>query len=134
MGSKILMVEHDQDDRWLTEEAFHAEGISDGIEFIYGADLEDYIENPDNRPPMIILSMNAQPFNGVDLIRRIRETDGYANVPVVVLSESALPADVRASYAAGASSFIIKPASYSDALFKMKSFINYWFHTVELPS
>jgi DNA-binding response OmpR family regulator len=134
MGSKILMIEHDPDDRWLTEETFQAEGFSDGIEFICGADLEDHMRDEDNRPPMIILSMNAQPFNGVDLIRQIRDTEGYETVPIVVLSESALPADVQESYAAGASSFIIKPANYGDALFKIKSFINYWFRTVELPS
>jgi len=52
---------------------------------------------------------------------------------VIVLSESALPDDVASSYSAGATSFILKPASYSDALFKMRSFINYWFRTVELP-
>lgn len=68
------------------------------------------------------------------MIRQIRDTEGYETVPIVVLSESALPADVQESYAAGASSFIIKPASYGDALFKIKSFINYWFRTVELPS
>lgn len=134
MGSKILMIEHDPDDRWLTDETFREEGISDGIEFICGADLEDYIRDQDNRPPMIILSLNAQPYNGMDLIRKIRDTEGYESVPIVVLSESALPADVQESYTAGASSFIIKPASYSDALFKIKSFINYWFRTVELPS
>lgn len=133
MGSKILMIEHDPDDRWLTEETFHAEGMEGDIQFIYGAELHSYLQDPANRPPMIMLSMNAQPFNGVDLIRQIREADGYANVPVVVLSESALPGDVQASYAAGANSFILKPASYSDALFKIKSFINYWFRTVELP-
>lgn len=134
MSSKILMIEHDPDDRWLTEEAFHAEGIEGGVQFIYGAELHPYLQDPANRPPMIMLSMNAQPFNGVDLIRQIRETDGYENVPVVVLSESALPEDVQASYSAGANSFILKPASYSDALFKIKSFINYWFRTVELPA
>jgi len=134
MGSKILMIEHDPDDRWLTEETFQAEGMEGDIQFIYGADLQAYLEDPGNRPPMILLSLNAQPFNGMDLIREIRNTEGYERVPIVVLSESALPADVQSSYAAGASSFILKPASYNDALFKMRSFINYWFRTVELPS
>jgi CheY-like chemotaxis protein len=134
MSSKILMIEHDPDDRWLTEETFQAEGIEGGIQFICGADLDAYLQDPGNKPPMILLSMNAQPFNGMDLIRQIRETDGYASIPLVVLSEHALPEDIQASYAAGASSFIIKPDSYSDALFKIKSFINYWFRTVELPA
>lgn len=134
MGSKILMVEHDPDDRWLTVETFQAEGISDGVEFIYGADLEDYIQDPDNRPPLIILNMNAQPFNGMDLVRQIRDRQGFETVPIVVLSESALPDVVQAAYTAGATSFILKPGSYNEALFKIKSFINYWFRTVVLPS
>jgi DNA-binding response OmpR family regulator len=128
------MIEHDADDRWLTEETFQAEGINDGIDFIYSADLQDYLDDPGNRPPLILLNLNAQPFNGVDLIRLIRDTVGYERVPVIMLSESSLPADVLSSYSAGATSFIKKPSSYTDALFKIKSFINYWFRTVELPA
>ncbi|MDO6434888.1 response regulator [Flavitalea sp. BT771] len=134
MGAKVLMIEHDPDDRKLTEETFRAEGMIGDIQFIYGVELSAYLEDPANRPPMILLSMNAQPYNGMDLIRKIRDTEGYQRVPVIVLSESASPDDVASSYSAGATSFILKPASYSDALFKMRSFINYWFRTVELPA
>jgi len=128
------MIEHDPDDRRLTEETFRAEGMIGDIQFIYGVELTAYLGDPDNRPPMILLCMNAHPYNGVDLIRQIRETEGYERVPVIVLSESAAPDVVASSYSAGATSFILKPASYSDALFKMRSFINYWFRTVELPA
>jgi len=134
MAGRILMVEHDQDDRWLTEETFQSEGFEGGIEFLYPAELSAYLENPDNRPTLILLSMNAQPFDGMDLIRQIRGTEGYEKIPLIVLSESALPEDVLSSYAAGASSFIQKPASYGDTVFKVRSFINYWFRTVELPA
>ncbi|HEY8970614.1 MAG TPA: response regulator [Puia sp.] len=134
MTGRILMVEHDQDDRWLTEETFQSEGFEGGIEFIYPAELLDYLESPANRPALILLNLNAQPFDGLDLIRQIRGTEGYKKVPLIVLSESALPENVLSSYSAGASSFIQKPASYNDTIFKIRSFINYWFHTVELPA
>ena len=134
MAGRILIVEHDQDDRWLTEETFHSEGFEGGIDFIYPAELSAYLGSPDNRPSLILLNMNAQPFDGMDLIRQIRDTEGYEKVPLIVLSESALPGDVLSSYTAGASSFIQKPASYSDTIFKVRSFINYWFRTVELPA
>lgn len=130
------MVEHDQDDRWITEETFQSEGFEGGLDFIYPAELSAYLNDPDpgDMPSLILLSRNAQPFDGMDLIRQIRDTEGYEKVPLIVLSETALPADVLSSYAAGASSFIQKPASYSDTIFKIRSFINYWFHTVELPA
>jgi len=68
------------------------------------------------------------------LIKTIRAARGWQLTPIVVLSESARQDEIIACYAAGASSFIKKPASYADTLFKIKAFINYWGHTVELPT
>ncbi|HMH23756.1 MAG TPA: hypothetical protein VK563_18350 [Puia sp.] len=42
-------------------------------------------------------------------------------------------AGVEKSYSSGANSFIKKPDSYENTIFKIKTFINYWFATVELP-
>jgi DNA-binding NarL/FixJ family response regulator len=77
--------------------------------------------------------MNANPCNGIDLIRQIRDEHGSGSSPIIVLSETALPEEIRASYSAGASSFIKKPSAYSDVLEKIQSFISYWSHTAELP-
>lgn len=134
MGSKILMIEHDSDDRWLTEETFQAEGFPNGIEFIHEAELPAYLRGPGHRPALIMLSLHTRLAEGLEMIKDIRRTEGYDKVPVVVLSENSLPSNVAACYAAGATSFIQKPAMYSDTLFKIKSFINYWFRTVELPA
>jgi len=87
-----------------------------------------------HRPHLILLSMNTRPYTGIDLLRLIRAEKSYEAVPIIVLSESALPEEIRASYTAGASSFIKKPSGYADALSKIKAFIAYWRNTVELPS
>ncbi|HEY4151554.1 MAG TPA: hypothetical protein VGM41_21595 [Chitinophagaceae bacterium] len=49
-----------------------------------------------------------------------------------MLSNTTRPEDVQESYSCGANSYITKPADYEGALFKISSFINYWFQTVEL--
>ena len=134
MTPRILMIENDADDRLLTEETFRAEGVDVHIDFIYSVELATALQDTAHRPQLILLNINAQPYHGVDLIRVIRATEGYESVPIVVLSEMVLSGEVQAVYDAGASSFIQKPASYGDTLFKIKSFINYWFHTVELPA
>ena len=59
------MVEHDQDDRWLTEETFQSEGFAGGLDFIYPAELSAYLNDPGNMPSLILLNMNAQPFDGM---------------------------------------------------------------------
>lgn len=131
---RILMVENDQDDRLLTEKTFQMEKQAARIKYIFGVDLPAFLQKNEYKPQLILLSMVAQPYSGIEMIRQIRATEGYNSVPIVILSESMLPDEVHAAYAAGAHSFIKKPATYGDTLFKIRSFINYWFHTVEFPS
>ena len=128
----ILMIENDEDDRILTKEHFQMDWPEALIEFVSPLDLPFRLRLG-RRPQLIILSMNAKPCNGIDLIRQIREARGYASSPIIVLSETALPEEISASYSAGASSFIKKPSAYADTLAKIKSFIAYWAHTAELP-
>lgn len=132
MDPLILMIENDEDDRLLTNEHFQMDWPEASIEFVSPIDLSRRLRYG-RRPQLIILSMSARPYNGIELIRQIREEREYASSPIIVLSETALPEEIRASYSAGASSFIKKPSGYADALAKIKSFIAYWAHTVELP-
>lgn len=128
----ILMIENDDDDRLLTEENFQRNWPEAQVEFVSSSDVAHRLRHG-RRPQLIILSMNAKPYHGIDLIRQIRDNREYASSPIVVLSETALPEEIRASYSAGASSFIKKPSAYSDVLEKIQSFISYWSHTAELP-
>jgi CheY-like chemotaxis protein len=128
----ILMIENDEDDRLLTKEHFQMDWPEALIEFVSPLDLPHRLRFG-RQPQLIILSMNAKPCNGIDLIGQIREERGYASSPIIVLSETALPEEISASYSAGASSFIKKPSAYADTLAKIRSFIAYWAHTAELP-
>jgi CheY-like chemotaxis protein len=127
------MIENDPDDRYLTEEVFRLNGFDPEIDFVYSTDLHAYISDPGNKPQLILLNLNAQLHEGADCIKYIRNTEGYQLTPLVVLSESARPADVQKCYSLGASSFIKKPDDYSGTLFKIKAFVDYWFQAVELP-
>jgi CheY-like chemotaxis protein len=133
MAPLILMIENDEDDRLLTKEHFQMDWPEAVIEFVSPIDLPHRLKQLGRRPQLIILSMNSRPYNGIDLIRQIREERAYASSPIIVLSETASPEEIRASYSAGASSFIKKPPAYADALTKIKAFIAYWAHTAELP-
>ena len=127
------MIENDDDDRLLTKETFQQEWPTAEIEFVRAEELAGRLPVIDP-PQLILLTMNARPYTAIGLIETIRATKGCELTPIVVLSESARQDEIAACYAAGASSFIKKPASYADTLFKIKTFINYWGHTVELPT
>lgn len=127
------MIENDSDDRFLTEDVFQAEGLDAKIDFVYSNDAGTYIENTINRPDLILLDRNTPPYAFTDMIQYIRQAEGYAGVPIIVISNTNRQEDVQQSYACGANSFIKKPDDYTGALSKIKSFINYWFQSVELP-
>jgi len=127
------MIENDSDDRFLTEEVFRAEGLDADIHFIYSTDAYSYITGTSQRPHLILLDRNTQPQEFTDIIRHIRQSEEYALVPVVVISNTNRPEDIQKSYSCGANSFIRKPDDYPGAIFKIKAFIHYWFQSVELP-
>ncbi|MBS1664357.1 MAG: response regulator [Bacteroidetes bacterium] len=133
MDPKILMIENDEDDRFLTQENFQKDWPKAVIEFVSPSELPLYLKESGNKPHLILLSMNARPYTALDLIAQLRGEQGYESTPIIVLSESAQPEEIKACYSAGASSFIKKPASYSNTLFKIKTFIDYWSQTAELP-
>ncbi|MBS1563165.1 MAG: response regulator [Bacteroidetes bacterium] len=133
MKHKILMIENDSDDRYLTEEMFTAEGLDARIEFIFSADAYSFIKETSQKPHLILLDMNTQPHSFTDLLQHIRRTPGFELVPIVVLGTTSRQEEVQRSYSCGANSFIRKPDDYESTVFKIKSFINYWFQSVELP-
>lgn len=127
------MIENDPDDRYLTEEVFRLNGFDVEIDFIYSTELHAYIGNPLNKPRLILLNLNARPHEGADCIQYIRNTEGHQLTPLIVLSDSVRPDEVQKCYSLGANSFIKKPDDYTGTLFKIKTFVNYWFGAVELP-
>ena len=133
MRHRILMIENDADDRYLTEEMFLSQGFDADVDFIDSNALQSYLDTQQDKPHLIILDCDARLHLFTNLIKQIRRTASYQLVPIVVLSNTTRPEDVQESYSCGANSYITKPADYEGALFKISSFINYWFQTVELP-
>ena len=133
MKPKILMIDNDVDDRFLTKEMFQMQGFDAEIDFIDSAYFINYTRDTNSKPNLILLDRNSRPGQFTDLIRQIRSTKDYEFIPVIVLSDTARPQDVQESYLAGANSFIKKPDDYKGTIFKIKAFIDYWFQSVELP-
>jgi CheY-like chemotaxis protein len=134
MKNKILMVENDSDDRSLAEEMFRSEGLTAEIDFIFSNALKDHVQNINYKPKLVLLSLNAQASDLSELIALLQGSENCRSVPIIVLSDIVRPDFVQKVYALGAHSLIKKPDNYSDTVFQIRSFVNYWFATVELPT
>lgn len=134
---KILMLEHDQDDRYLTQESITEIGRQVHIDFVrnseeFWAYLHARYGDKNSYPSLILLSQKAAPQSALSILKELKSNTHYSYIPVVVLGNISYPDITREYYAAGASSFIQKPATNKDTQNKISNFIDYWFDTVEL--
>jgi DNA-binding response OmpR family regulator len=58
---------------------------------------------------LLILDLVLPGFDGIELIRRLRQIPGRERVPVLVVSGRAAQADKEMALAAGANGFLLKP-------------------------
>jgi CheY-like chemotaxis protein len=138
----ILMVDDDPDDFFLVR---HALGDKKGridLRLVEdGEELMDYLlkrgrfEGTVCAPPpcLILLDLNMPIMDGREALREIKADPLLRHIPVVVFTTSNDTDDILASYRLGASSFIVKPASYDRLVAVLASLVDYWVKSVELP-
>lgn len=131
----ILLVEDNPDDVELTRIAFVEAKLanrlvvaSDGVEAL------DYLfargthaaRDPDDLPSIVLLDLNLPKVDGREVLQAIRASERTRSLPVVVLTTSAEPFDVEASYALGVNSYIQKPVDFEQFVWAVKQVGLYW--------
>ena len=131
----ILLVEDNPDDVELTRIAFaEAKIANDLVVMSDGAQALDYLfargaysdRDPNDLPSIILLDLNLPKVDGREVLQAIRANEATANLPVVVLTTSAEPFDVEASYALGVNSYIQKPVDFERFVWAVKQVGLYW--------
>ncbi|OIN58044.1 response regulator [Arsenicibacter rosenii] len=96
-----------------------------------------YLEKPETiaygaYPKLILLDIHLPDRNdGWQLLDFLRNHPKWRLTPVVMLTSSDDDMDVLESYRQGASSFIAKPASYSEWQHCLRAIRNYWYDAVK---
>jgi signal transduction histidine kinase/CheY-like chemotaxis protein len=70
----------------------------------------------EHRPILVLLDLNLADLPGEDVLRRLRDDPGTANIPVVIVSADAMPRHAQRLIAAGAASYITKPIDVPEVL------------------
>ena len=131
----ILLVEDNPDDIELTRIAFvEAKIANDLVVVTDGAQALDYLfargahagRDPNDLPSIVLLDLNLPKVDGREVLQAIRENEATRSLPVVVLTTSAEPFDVEASYALGVNSYIQKPVDFERFVWAVKQVGLYW--------
>lgn len=112
----LLLIEDDRDHVDVIARALEKAGVSvdlcvvhDGQEALDALGLEG--GRPAEHQPLprvVFLDLKMPRVDGWDVLRRMRASPRTARLPVVVVSGSDRPEDIRLSYALGANSYLLK--------------------------
>jgi CheY-like chemotaxis protein len=108
----ILLVEDNANDIAVAMRAFRRNALEDRVRVLRdGVELIDYLEAHDlrGRPPkVILLDLKMPRMDGRAALRELRSRPETRHIPIVVVSSSDQPSDVRECYELGANSFVVK--------------------------
>lgn len=133
----ILLID---DDPWLAEvltRAARSPFPEASFHQVYSAEeAKRYIEQlAGYGPKLILLDINLnEMITGFNLLAYLHAHPQARFVPVLMLTVSQLPNDVKLAYEIGASSFTVKPFSYQEWQTYLVNLRQYWYKTVSLPS
>lgn len=136
---QILLVEDNPADVRLTKEAFHESRSTNKLHVINdGAAALDYMirsgqGDEHSYPDLVLLDLNLPKINGIEFIKRIRANERWKMIPVIMLTTSSSPKDIKACYAEGANCYITKPLGYEAFLETVKQIDEFWLTLARLP-
>jgi len=126
--SLVLYADDDTDDRELVKEAFDEfSSIVELVTFEEGSELLSYLQHLgplQPKPCLIILDVNMHGLDGKQTLRRLRGTEEYNEVPIVLFTTSTLPSEsaFARSYNAG---FVTKPLYGAQVRFILDQLIDH---------
>ena len=118
---KILLAEDNPADVYLIRTALEEHGVdlalqvaADGSEVLRVIQEEESLA--ETQLELIILDLNLPRHDGIEILRRLREAERLARIPVVVLTSSDSPSDRLAASELGAACFLRKPSNLEQFL------------------
>ncbi len=135
----ILFVEDNVADIWLLKDTVTQNFPN--VNFISikdGAETIPYLKKQGNyadavTPNLIFMDLNLPKLSGTEVLSAIKSDKSISFIPVIVLTTSQNPADVKACYSLGANGFLVKSYILDEFVDTIISSIRYWLNYALLP-
>jgi CheY-like chemotaxis protein len=136
---QILLVEDNEGDIVLTQEAFEEGKIKTNISVVKnGRDALNFLFRRDKYqdaiiPDIILLDLNIPIFSGFEVLKEIKGDEVLKKIPVIILTTSSNSSDIDKAYDLHANSYVIKPINMSDFLKAILTIEEFWLQLCKLP-
>ena len=124
----VLLVEDDYIDAMTVQRSINDLGAKVSLaRCTNGEEALEYLQNPNNEiPSIILLDMNMPKMNGLDFLKIIKNDEKLRQIPVIVFTASKEEYDIIKSFELSVAGYIIKSFEYQQFLESMKMLHAYW--------
>jgi two-component system, chemotaxis family, response regulator Rcp1 len=84
-------------------------------------------------PQLILLDLNMSGMDGKILLKILKGDERVNTIPVVVLTSSRAPSDIREAYAHHANCYVVKPFDSKDFKNAIRQVVDFWRDLAQLP-
>ncbi len=135
----VLIIENDPAAARLTKEAFREAGLMQGVRAVPDGDEAlahlrgqgQHANHP--HPDVIFLDLHLPKKSGLEVLAELKANPTLMAIPVVVVSGSEDPSEVREAYELHASCYIRKPDDLHNFLRFIRVCFEFWGSVVTLP-
>ena len=139
---EILLVEDNPADAEMTLRALRRNNLANKVHWV--KDGEEALEfmfrtgayaarDPAAMPKLVMLDIKMPKIDGIEVLRRLKQSAETRAVPVVVMTSSNEERDVMESYRLGVNSYIVKPVQFDAFLETVAKIGLYWVLTNRVP-
>jgi two-component system response regulator len=131
----ILLVEDNPKDEALTLRALRRSNVTNPVVVAHdGTEALDYLfargayacRDRWSMPQLVLLDLKLPKFDGIEVLKALREDALTKLIPVVVWTSSLEHADLVRSYSLGANSYVRKPVDFVEFIEAVRQLGLYW--------
>ncbi len=136
---RVLLIEDNPGDIRLTQEIFKEGSLKCELEVAQdGYEAMEFLKNiseseEKNYPDLILLDLNLPGLNGKEILQKLKNSEDFKRIPVVVLTTSHAPDDINSSYDLHANCYITKPIDVEQFIQVMQNVESFWLKIAKLP-
>jgi CheY-like chemotaxis protein len=137
----ILLVEDDDGHALLVEKNLRRAGLSNGfLRLKDGQEALSYFFDGNGMPArekfdslVVLLDVNMPRVGGIDVLKRLKENEATANIPVIMLTTTDDPREIERCYDYGCNLYITKPVEY-DAFIEAVRRLGFFLQIIKVPA
>ncbi len=109
---RILLIEDDSDDVELLQDTLQSNNVAYQMDVINdGGAVSGYLRTMTEFPDIIVMDLNLPKVHGKDILKEIKSSEAFSQIPVIVLTTSSSPEDKNQVLQLGATNCLIKPTT-----------------------